>query len=229
MLSLSSCWTFKLRCPKGICIHGSGAHEKAQDGKNMDMGSCVAVKLGGGCEVLASLLQAWSAPPPMGDCFDLSSQILVDFPCWAYFYNRKAGCYQLEPAMCFSSRLRIGNSGRHWVVWLWSKGHFLFIECLTTLPPSRKSSSLISPTLVAPLYWAQALWKDLLYSLSLEKSKHLREWQSKLPLEKDLREPWTLYWSPPSSELKEVNLYTAWSLPWNLRPSRCSHKQWVVW
>lgn len=49
--------------------------------KNMDMGSCVAVELRGGCEVLASLLQAWSAPPPMGDCFDLSSQVLVDLPC----------------------------------------------------------------------------------------------------------------------------------------------------
>lgn len=172
--------------------------------KNMGTGSCVAVELGEGCEVLASLLQAWSAPPAMGDCFDLCSEVLVDTPCWACFCNRDN--HQLEPTVFFSNEARIGNSGRDWMAWLWSKGHFPLIECLTTLPPSMKSSSLILPTLVTPLYWAQAFWKDPLYSLSSEKSRHLREWQSRRSLEEDLRELWTLYWSAPNSELKEANL-----------------------
>lgn len=172
----------------------------------------------------ASLLQAWSAPPTMEDCFNLCSQVLVDMPCWVSFCNSDSWMPSTWTCNVLSNAARIGNSGRDWMAWLFS-----LIECLTTLPPSRKSSSLIFPTLITPLYWAQVLRKDPLYSLSSDKSKHLRAWQSRRPLEENLWELWTLYWSAPNSKLKKANLYTAWPLPCTLRPRRCSHKQWVVW
>lgn len=125
-------------------------------------------------DVLAPIMHGQKAIPPMGDLICPPNS---QWPCPAETAPAEgtAGCIQPKLQYTPPGGARVGDSGRDWVVWLWSREQPPHPnKCLTMLAPS----SPILPTLVTPPYQARALWKDLwvvaslgtLYSLSLESS-----------------------------------------------------------
>lgn len=112
MLSLRRCWTFKLSCPEGTCIHGSGAQEKVQDGKIWAQRVVWLWSLEGDVKCLPPYCRLGQHHPQWETVLICAPKSWWIRPAELASVIGTAGCHQLEPAVFFSNEVRIGNSGR---------------------------------------------------------------------------------------------------------------------